>query len=55
MWSPWTSWTACGATCGDAVQTRRRICLNAREGFENCPGSSSEATACDLPVSYAML
>ena len=39
-YTPWTSWTACSASCGssDANQTRERACTNPAplNGGSNC-------------------
>uniref|UniRef100_UPI00193A61B8 uncharacterized protein LOC120335429 n=1 Tax=Styela clava TaxID=7725 RepID=UPI00193A61B8 len=45
-WTPWTPFTACGATCGGSTRQRRRQCINGDMGDEGCEGDNSETTPC---------
>ncbi|KAM9306065.1 SCO-spondin-like, partial [Gastrophryne carolinensis] len=47
-WTPWSPWSDCPVTCGDAAQVRSRACINPpprNNGFE-CRGPDSEYRNC---------
>jgi len=43
-WGPWSPWSVCSRTCGEGVQTRRRVCLST----DGCDGSAIAWRACGL-------
>ncbi|XP_078662008.1 SCO-spondin-like [Branchiostoma floridae x Branchiostoma belcheri] len=49
LWSPWSVWTACSATCGGGVQRRTRYCELAPAGAP-CEGPYTMNRTCETPV-----
>ena len=48
QWGEWTEWSSCSLTCGGGVQLRSRVpSRQARNGGEECSGSSAEQQACN--------
>lgn len=49
-WSDWRQWSACSATCGDALKTRSRTCVDPEPLYcgNFCNGPSSEKQLCQL-------
>lgn len=49
-WADWGEWSACGATCGESLQTRRRTCSNPAPsgGGIECFGSDTATKVCSL-------
>ena len=45
VWSTWTSWRSCSATCGSGTQLRSRECLS----FP-CTGPNSQSRQCFSPI-----
>ena len=51
-WTPWSSWSACSAPCGEGMTTRQRMC-DAPEG-EGCPQEPRvEKKTCNLGACVA--
>lgn len=50
MWSEWTGWSSCSATCGHAKTQKFRFCTNPSpsNGGTDCSGLNSNETACIL-------
>ena len=47
-YTQWTSWTACGVTCGYSTQTRARTCTNPIPQYlgADCSGDADESQQC---------
>ncbi|XP_052285147.1 SCO-spondin-like isoform X5 [Dreissena polymorpha] len=57
VWTGWSQWSTCSATCGDGIETRGRKCVNPVPSAplgKDCEGSVNETQACtnitDCPV-----
>merc|ERR1711881_820051 len=49
IWSDWSIWELCTATCGGGMQTRTRSILEpARNGGERCEGEPLEMQTCNM-------
>ena len=46
VWSGWSAWTSCSATCGAGTHSRTRTC----HGLYPCSGDSKESRACQDSV-----
>ncbi|KAK7501165.1 hypothetical protein BaRGS_00007650, partial [Batillaria attramentaria] len=46
VWTGWSTWGDCSATCDQGTRTRHRMCLQANENVGNCNGDSTEEEAC---------
>lgn len=42
-WSKWSEWSECSKSCGDGLQSRRRICVDGNK----CTGKSREYRTCN--------
>lgn len=49
-WSPWSSWQACSATCGDGIQMRTRVCKSPEptNGGYSCEGENVDVKPCTV-------
>ncbi|CAM2104988.1 unnamed protein product [Caretta caretta] len=47
VWTPWTAWSRCSATCDSGVQTRSRTCSNPAYGGPECTGPLVQTRDCD--------
>nr|XP_014346874.1 PREDICTED: uncharacterized protein LOC106704361 [Latimeria chalumnae] len=45
IWTPWSPWSICGATCGKQNQMRIRLCTNPESGMR-CEGPSADLKPC---------
>ncbi|XP_062511536.1 neurotrypsin-like isoform X2 [Corticium candelabrum] len=45
IWTPWTDWSICSATCGNGTRIRERFCTDS----QNCRDTRKEYGLCDLP------
>ncbi|XP_078333125.1 SCO-spondin-like isoform X2 [Crassostrea virginica] len=50
VWSGWSAWTSCSATCGAGTHFRTRTC----HGLHPCSGDSKESRACQDSVCSAV-
>lgn len=48
LWSDWSRWSDCSATCGKGSRTRTRLCDNPvpAGGGQNCTGASVQTDHC---------
>ena len=44
----WLAWSSCTFTCGGGTSTRARVCNQPLHGGDECTGSSSDVTTCNL-------
>lgn len=49
FWGQWSTFGPCSATCGDAFESRTRVCVNGEPGDNGCMGDSVETGVCMLP------
>jgi len=49
MWSEWSAYGDCSASCGEGVESRTRTCTNPAPEFggEDCAGETSESRGCN--------
>ncbi|XP_074919520.1 SCO-spondin-like [Chelonoidis abingdonii] len=47
VWTPWTAWSRCSATCDSGVQTRSRTCSNPAYGGPECTGPLVQTRDCN--------
>ena len=48
LWSNWSTWTNCSATCGGGIELRSRLVEQvAQYGGSICSGSAFESQACN--------
>ncbi|XP_045160489.2 SCO-spondin-like [Mercenaria mercenaria] len=47
VWSEWTAWEDCNATCEGGIRTRTRTCIGPLHGGEECNGTSEENEICN--------
>jgi hypothetical protein len=50
VWSDWSGWSACNATCGMGMQARVRVCQAPQNGGLPCKGHAREERACQASV-----
>merc|ERR1712055_890498 len=47
VFSEWSAWGSCSATCGGGSQTRTRFCTPPQNGGQDCQGDSTEQQPCN--------
>ncbi|CAI5789335.1 SCO-spondin [Podarcis lilfordi] len=47
IWTPWTSWSQCSASCDSGVQTRNRTCSKPAYGGPECSGPLIQTRDCN--------
>ena len=55
MFSPWSEWSDCDATCGPSLMIRSRECMNGEVGMDGCIGAIREVDICDTEVSLELV
>ena len=60
VWSTWTAWEVCSATCGSGTQSRTRTCDNPQpsNGGNECDGQASDTQSCPgvaCPSMYGLI
>lgn len=51
VWSDWSNYTACTASCGQGIRTRTRLCVNQAYGGQSCFGSATQTESCSSNIS----
>ena len=51
VWTRWSTWGECSATCGSGSRGRQRTCLEPDSGEgDSCSGEDAEKEECSLPA-----
>ncbi|XP_070579556.1 uncharacterized protein [Ptychodera flava] len=53
-WTPWSEWSPCSTTCGQAFKERYRVCIQLSGGKE-CEGEETQQMECDLNPCPALM
>jgi len=48
VWSRWSDWSECSATCGGGIRIQTRNCIPPLYGGEWCKGSNVSTEECNL-------
>jgi hypothetical protein len=50
VWTTWTNYSDCTASCGTGIQTRTRACVNQTNGGQTCVGSATQSVLCNTNI-----
>jgi hypothetical protein len=51
VWSAWSNYSDCTASCGNGIQTRTRVCNYQSDGGQPCYGSATQSISCNTNIS----